>query len=175
MSRRALQLLRHAKSSWSDGALADRDRPLNARGRAAAMRVGARLAAADAAPELILCSPARRTRETCERLCAGFARPPPRREDARLYHADAGRVLEILRGLDDAAPARVMVVGHNPGLQALAAVLAARANPAAAERAMRRFPTAALAEFDVDSAGWGGLGVFAVVAARMCGPDGGSL
>lgn len=173
--KRTLQLLRHAKSSWSGDAQNDRDRRLTARGRAAAGSVGAHLAAADAAPELILCSPARRTLETCERMCAAFARTPPRRDDARLYHASAGRILEILRALDAAAPARAMVVGHNPGLQALAAALAARAAPAAAERALRRFPTAALAEFEFESAGWGGLEASAVVAARFRAPDGNPL
>lgn len=170
--KRTLQLLRHAKSSWSGDARDDRDRRLTARGRAAAESVGASLAAADAAPALILCSPARRTLETCERMCAAFARPPPRRDDARLYHASAGRILEILRALDAAAPARAMVVGHNPGLQALAAALAARAAPAASERLRRRFPTAALAEFEFESAGWDGLDAAAIIAARFRAPDG---
>ena len=169
-SARVLQLLRHAKSSWKDPGLADRDRPLNARGRAAAGLVGARLRAAGAAPGLILCSPARRARETGELLAAELATPPEIRRDERLYMADPGRILEVLRALGGDAPPTVMAIGHNPGMQALAARLAAGVDPGAAERLRGKFPTAALAECEFRAAGWRGLDAAAVTAMRVSAP-----
>lgn len=165
---RTLQLMRHAKSSWDDPSLDDRDRPLNRRGRDAADSMGARLAAAGAAPGLILCSTAARARETCDRLVAAFAVSPPRRFDDRLYLASAGRVLALLRGLDG-APLTVMVVGHNPGMQALASALAVVAAPTLAERWQRKFPTAALAAFDF-AGSWRDLDSAAVTAVRADTP-----
>ena len=131
---RTLQLLRHAKSSWDDPALDDHDRPLSERGRAAAALVGARLAAAGAAPGLILCSTALRARETCEGVVAAFDAPPPCRYDERLYLASGGRILDLVGALGDEAPARVMAIGHDPGLRTLAAALAEAADPAAARK-----------------------------------------
>jgi len=63
-----LLLMRHAKSSWSDGELTDHERPLNERGRRAASAVGAALTARGFAPEIIWSSDAKRTRETAMRL-----------------------------------------------------------------------------------------------------------
>ena len=165
---RTLQLMRHAKSSWDDPNLDDRDRPLNARGRHAADAMGARLAAAGAVPGLILCSTAARARETCDRLVAAFAASPPCRFDDRLYLASAGRVLALLRSLDG-APRMVMVVGHNPGMQALASALAVVAAPTLAERWRRKFPTAALAAFDF-AGEWRDLDSAAVSAVRADTP-----
>ena len=160
-----LQLLRHAKSSWADDGLSDRDRPLAGRGRAAAGGVGERLAAAGA-PDLILCSPARRARETCERLIAELGAPPPVHVDDRLYLASAEDILAVVRARED-APGRLMAIGHNPGMQTLAAMLAAAADPPLAAQLRRRFPTAALAEFDVVADDWRGLRSSAVAAARL--------
>ena len=172
MVARVLQLLRHAKSSWDDPARGDRDRPLDERGRADAARVGARLRAAGAAPDLILHSTARRTRETAALLAAGLAPPPPLRGDDRLYLASGAGILALVRGLDD-PPARIMVVAHNPGLRMAAAALAAVADPAAAERLRRKFPTAALAEFDV-SGRWSDLDPAAVTAVRLAAKPSGA-
>lgn len=160
-----LQLLRHAKSSWADDGLADRERPLAGRGRAAASGVGERLAAAGA-PDLILCSPARRACETCERLVAVLGAPPPVHVDDRLYLASAEGILAIVRARED-TPGRLMAIGHNPGMQTLAATLAAGTDPPLAARLRRRFPTAALAEFDLAAADWRGLRPSAVTAARL--------
>ncbi len=166
---RTLQLLRHAKSSWDDPGLDDRDRPLNDRGRTAAALTGARLRAADAAPQLILCSTAVRARETCERLIAALDAPPSCRYDDRLYLASGRRILDLVRTLDDAPP-RVMVIGHNPGLQMLASALGVAADPKGAVRLRRKFPTAALAEFDFAASGWHDLDAAAVVAVRVTTP-----
>jgi phosphohistidine phosphatase len=77
-------LLRHAKSSWKDRSLADRDRPLAGRGKRAAKAVAGHLEAEGIRPDLVLCSPARRTRETLERVKAAFG--------DNVLTTDAGRI-----------------------------------------------------------------------------------
>src|SRR4051794_26437716 len=117
-----LYLLRHAKSSWKDPGLADHDRPLAGRGRRAAKAVARHLREQGIDPELVLCSTARRARETLERLEPALGRGAVRVEPV-LYGADAGALLEHLRGVSDAVGS-VLVIGHNPGLQRLALGLA---------------------------------------------------
>src|SRR5436189_490239 len=63
---KTLFLIRHAKSSWDDTALPDKDRPLNDRGKRDALKMGKRLAKRDVKPDLILSSPARRALRTAE-------------------------------------------------------------------------------------------------------------
>ena len=84
---RELILLRHAKSSWGQAELADHDRPLNGRGRRQAPLVGAWLAAEDCEPDLVLCSSARRARETLEGLLGASGWQPPVVFEEGLYHA----------------------------------------------------------------------------------------
>jgi phosphohistidine phosphatase len=69
---RTLHLLRHAKSSWDDPSLADRDRPLAPRGLRAGRAIAAYLREHGIAPGLVLCSPAARTRETLGLVATGF-------------------------------------------------------------------------------------------------------
>jgi phosphohistidine phosphatase len=148
MSR--LYLLRHAKSSWSDPGLADHDRPLAPRGRRAAKAIGRYLREQDVEPALVLCSTAARTRETLQRIDVD------RREERierGLYSADAEALLARLREVPDEVRS-VMLIGHNPGVQDLALLLA---RPGPELRALEaKFPTAALASFAV--AGWSTLG-----------------
>jgi phosphohistidine phosphatase len=148
MSR--LYLLRHAKSSWSDPGLADHDRPLAPRGRRAAKAIGRYLREQDVEPALVLCSTAARTRETLKRIDVD------RREERierGLYGAGAEALLARLREVPDEVPS-VMLIGHNPGVQDLALLLA---RPGPELRALEaKFPTAALASFAV--AGWSTLG-----------------
>ncbi|MDT8441912.1 MAG: histidine phosphatase family protein [Desulfuromonadales bacterium] len=119
-----LILLRHAKSSWKDPTLDDFDRPLNKRGEAAAPVMGRRLAARRLRPEQIVCSPARRTRMTAERVAAALGVPATAIEDRpELYAADLATLLACLRRLDDTW-STILLVGHNPGLTELANTLA---------------------------------------------------
>jgi phosphohistidine phosphatase len=114
-----LFLLRHAKSSWSDPGLADHDRPLAPRGRRAAALIGEHLRAAQSAPELVLCSSARRARETLEHLrIAGELEV-----GSELYAASPDELLDRLRRLPEDLGA-VMLIGHNPSIHELAAGLA---------------------------------------------------
>ena len=133
---KVLLLLRHAKSSWDDPALADHDRPLAARGRKAAQRIGARLRSDQTPVSLVLCSSARRARETIELVA-----PPGELEiDERLYGASAGELLQRLREVPDEVVA-VMLVGHNPAMHDLAVELLAGDG----DQVIGKFPTGALA------------------------------
>jgi phosphohistidine phosphatase len=152
MTRR-LYLLRHAKSSWKDPGLADRDRPLAGRGRRAAAALAVHLAEQQILPELVLCSTAVRTRETYERLAAALGTAPVRYE-RRLYAASADDLLELLRTMPDQF-ATALVIGHNPGLEDLALLLA-RPSPER-DNLQAKLPTGALATLELTSASWSRL------------------
>jgi phosphohistidine phosphatase len=143
-------LLRHAKSSWADAALADHERPLNGRGRRAATAMCEQLRAEGIAPALVLCSTARRTRETLERIAPALGDAEIRTEDA-LYGASAATLLERLRRLPDEVES-VLLIGHNPGLQELALRLA-RPAPAL-DPLTDKFPTGALAVLALAAGRW---------------------
>jgi phosphohistidine phosphatase len=150
-----LHLLRHAKSSWKDD-VEDHERPLARRGREAAKRIGEHLPQAIGPLDLVLCSSARRTRETLDLALSGFAPPPQILVEDRLYLASCDRLLRRLERLDEAV-GNVLVIGHNPGLQELAATLATPQSPGYSELAEGKFPTAALASFRVTTP-WAALG-----------------
>ncbi len=153
---KTIYLLRHAKSSWDDPGLADFDRPLDERGRKAARLIRAHLQAAGIRPDLVLCSAARRTRETLERLGEALAGLPTSIEPG-LYETTSPRLLERLRALPDAVGS-VMVIGHNPGLERLAATLAGDGGEARAlERLQAKYPTGALATLTAEAARWSEL------------------
>jgi phosphohistidine phosphatase len=144
-----LFVLRHAKSSWDDPGLDDHDRPLAPRGRRATKLIAEHLQAHDYHPDLILCSTARRTRETLD----GIALTGTTHIEPELYGASAGDILERLHQVpSDAASA--MVIGHNPALQILVLRLTSGHDGAALDdlaEVQRKFPTGALAVlvFDV--------------------------
>src|SRR3546814_12348573 len=92
-----LLLLRHAKSDWKDKTLGDFDRPLAARGRRAAALMGRLLAEEDLAPDLVLCSTARRAVETVELLLTALASAPETNYLKTLYLAPPSRLLTVLR------------------------------------------------------------------------------
>ncbi|NOT71630.1 MAG: histidine phosphatase family protein [Hyphomicrobium sp.] len=142
-----LALLRHAKSSWAEPGLLDINRPLNARGRAAAPVMGHVLASLKFTPGAILCSPAKRTRETLELIAADVnASAAAVTYDENLYLAEAEELLQHLRALPDKVKC-ALVVGHNPGLHELAARLAKSGDVAEITRLHGAFPTAAVALF----------------------------
>ena len=151
---RSLYLLRHAKSSWSDPTLPDRERPLSPRGRRDAKRIAEHLVEAGIMPDLVLCSSALRTRETLELIEPALGAGPPVRLEAELYGASAETLLGRLRAVPETV-ASVMLIGHNPGLQELALVLASTG--AELERLETKFPTAALATLVLPTATWGRL------------------
>jgi len=151
MNRR-IYLVRHGKSGRDDPALADRERDLTARGRMASERMGRYCAENGIAPELVLCSSARRTRETLALLLPFLHAGRMEFEDA-LYLAGASELLRRLRRIDDRTGS-VMLIGHNPGLHELAVLLAADGEPAMLKQLSGKFPTAALAEIVVELDRW---------------------
>ena len=152
---RILHLLRHAKSSWRESGLADRDRPLNARGHRTGRLLAAHLAGLPA-PDLVLCSSALRTRETCEYVVRAYDSRPPVSFEEVLYLAPARALAERIEAVEDDV-ATLLVIGHNPGLHELAAGLARHGPRDARARLAGKFPTGALASFRL-AGPWHALG-----------------
>jgi phosphohistidine phosphatase len=149
-----LSLLRHAKSSWADPARQDFDRPLNQRGRDAAPRMGAFMRRHDIAPQLVLCSPAVRARQTLELVLPHLPHPPAVLYEDALYLAAAPTLIKRVRGLDAAGAAHAMVVGHDPGLQRAAVRLAGSGEPELLAALAAKLPTAGLAVIVFDAGTW---------------------
>lgn len=118
-----LLLLRHAKSSWADEAMADHDRPLNARGIAAASRMGHLCRELGRIPDRILTSDACRTRETVAGLTEASGFDGSTTTTRTLYLASPESILETVREFGGDAR-RLLVVAHNPGMEALMTRLA---------------------------------------------------
>ncbi|MBF0562220.1 MAG: histidine phosphatase family protein [Alphaproteobacteria bacterium] len=148
-----LLLMRHAKSSWAGQGVADFDRPLSPRGAAAASAMGEYMARQHLFPDLVLCSAARRARETCERVVQSLGSVEVMVE-AALYSADTSEWFDRLRLLP-ASAVLVLVIGHNPSLQALALELAdTEASAPGLLQLQIKFPTGALAAFRVGETVW---------------------
>lgn len=150
MAAKRLLLLRHGKSSWDDPALEDLDRPLAGRGRRAAARLGLWLREQDAVPELVICSPAVRARETLEQL--GLPPEVPVRLDGDVYAGTAGDLLAVVRALPPHVDS-AMVVGHNPAIEDLARMLVAPALDT-----LEKVPTAGLVDLRFPGPGWDDVG-----------------
>jgi phosphohistidine phosphatase len=119
-----LTLVRHAKSSWEDSNISDRERPLNARGERDAPLMGKRIVAAGIRPSLILSSPAVRAWTTAKILAheIGYPREFLQKERS-LYLASLDNIIDVLIAQDSEFNS-VMIVGHNPGLTTFANFLA---------------------------------------------------
>lgn len=113
-----LLLMRHAKSSWSDGSLSDHERPLNKRGENASIAVGQALVARGYAPDTIWSSDATRTRQTAMRLIRAIPGPQTVNFNPDFYHSSAETVLSIC-GRQIEPEGKLMLLGHNPGWAAL--------------------------------------------------------
>ena len=113
-------LLRHAKSSWDNSSLVDFDRPLNARGKKNAPVMAKRLKTAGIRPSLILSSPAKRAWSTAKIIAKEISYPIEfLQRDRDLYHAEAGRLLDVIATQDEGFKS-ILLVAHNPGLTDLA-------------------------------------------------------
>jgi phosphohistidine phosphatase len=143
-----LYLLRHAKSSWDDPTLADSDRPLAPRGRRAAKVMAGHLQRKGISPELVLCSPSRRTRQTLNRIAPGLRKNADVQIEPALYAASAATLLEELHEVPDEVDS-LMLIGHNPGIQDLALSLARAGSES--PRVRSKFPTAALATLELNA------------------------
>lgn len=154
-ANRTLVLLRHAKSAWPD--VPDHERPLGRRGERDAPVMGRWLRAGGYLPARVLCSTARRARDTWQLAQTTLRATAPVSFDRGLYQASAGQLLDLIRRVPSAA-GTLLVVGHDPALPDLALALAAAAPPASAgsgaarrvgyDRMRVKFPTAAIAVFE---------------------------
>ncbi|WP_327284497.1 MULTISPECIES: histidine phosphatase family protein [unclassified Streptomyces] len=166
---RRLVVLRHAKSAWPPD-VADSERPLAPRGRRDAPAAGRWLREAGCVPDLVVCSPALRTRQTWGLVAAEFAAATAVIQEARIYRAGAGELLEVVREI----PAQVrtlMLIGHNPGVQELVLLLTGEADGYALEQTRTKFPTSAIAVLSV-SGPWTSLEPGAARLTDMVVPRG---
>lgn len=152
-SARLIYLFRHAKSSWDNPCLEDSDRPLASRGERAVERMRDYMAFADVRPDLVLCSAALRTRATLEGIRLAIGDVVPVSCDHELYRAEPDVLMDRLSGLPDDL-ASVMMVGHNPGMQALAVALAGCGDSDALARMHGKFATGGLATLVFRGEAW---------------------
>ena len=141
---KTLLILRHAKSSWNNAQLTDYERPLNKRGKQDAPRMGKLLRQEDLVPDLIITSSAERALATAEAVALASGYEEEIRATRSLYHADPAAYVDVLSQLDDSHE-RVMVVGHNPGMEELVEELTG---------AWEVLPTAALVQVSLPVTHW---------------------
>lgn len=140
---RRIVLLRHAKADWPQ--VSDHERPLADRGRMEASVAGRRLADTGIAFDLALCSTAIRTRETWKLAVHELSHRPRTVYEERLYEASLGDLLALLTETPDEVN-DLLVIGHNPGIHALADALAGKVEgDALARMTQGGFPTAGYA------------------------------
>ncbi|MGH3231688.1 MAG: SixA phosphatase family protein [Streptosporangiaceae bacterium] len=163
---RKLVLLRHAKSAWPDAP--DHERPLARRGQRDSPVMGRWLRAAGHLPDQVLCSTARRARETWQLAQAGLGATPPVSFDDRMYQGSAAQLLDLIHRAPPAART-LLIVGHDPAIPELALTLAAATSPAhpgavsdtapsaMSDRMRAKFPTAAIAVLEF-TGNWDQLG-----------------
>jgi phosphohistidine phosphatase len=141
---KTILLMRHAKSDWGPQYATDFDRPLNARGLRDAPQMAAFLASHKLLPDLIVSSPAQRAQMTAAFVAKERAFTGEMRLDVRIYLASAPMLMEVLRELPAAAE-RVLLTGHNPGMEDVGELLCGGA---------MRMPTAAIASLRLDVNVW---------------------
>ncbi|WP_305983967.1 histidine phosphatase family protein [Roseibium sp. MMSF_3544] len=152
-----LLLLRHAKSDWGDPQLDDIDRPLNARGKAAAITMARYLRDEKLMPSVILCSTSQRTRETLARLLPYLPQEAYIQLISDLYWQSENNYSPLIRKYGGRAQT-LMVLGHNPATEETAYALTGTSAPDALPDMQEKFPTAALAVLDFDISDWSELG-----------------
>lgn len=149
-----LLLLRHAKSSWTDPGLADSDRPLTPRGHRAAERMATVIAGdVKLLPDRILCSPARRTRETLAPLLTHLGNSSQVSVADELYGPATADYRETIATRGGSAR-HLLVIGHNPAIHVTALTLIGSAERKAALQLAAKFPTGTLAVIDFDVGDW---------------------
>lgn len=147
---KTLFVLRHAKAERDSDSGKDFDRPLADRGWRDAERIGREMRERGFKPDRVLASPAKRAAETVTALARGYG-PLEAELDQRLYNAPADRLMEIANEADDASQ-RLLLVGHNPGLETL--ILRLAGDEQHCDRIADGFPTAALAVVELPASQW---------------------
>ncbi len=167
---KTLTLLRHAKSGWNDPVARDFDRPLNGRGRRAAQTMGRHMRALGLGFDRVVASPAVRVVETLAEVSEGYGTAIRPDWDRRVYLASGMTLLDVVHALPDDAD-RVLLVGHNPGLEDLALALV----PDSVDDALRdeletKYPTATLTEMALDIDSWADAAPGAASMTRFVRP-----
>ena len=171
-SANRLILLRHAKSAWPDD-VADHERPLAPRGRRDAPAAGRWLRKSDYVPDRVLCSTARRARETWQLVEEELGAYPQTAFEERVYGASSADLLALAR--QTSADVRtLLIVGHDPAVQELTLELGGEqtgdAGAEALGRVRAKYPTAAIAVLSF-SDGWAELGPGQARLADFVVPD----
>ena len=143
---KTLYLMRHAESGWSGADLSDIDRTLNERGFRDAPEMGQRLKARGALPDIVLCSPAKRTMQTLENMGLGVENVV---FDKHIYEASTGKLLHIIQTLENQCGS-AMLIGHNPSMAWLISQLSGTR--------IDSMPTCAIATIGLASTHWGKAG-----------------
>ncbi len=154
---KTLFVLRHAKASGPASAPTDFERPLNPRGENQALDIGGMLRARHVDVDAIVASPALRAVETISGVLEGAGSRVEPRYDPRAYNASPERLLEIVREADDKVE-RLLLVGHNPGLQHLLLHLAEDDRAGLRDDIASSYPTATLAELGLAVDRWREVG-----------------
>jgi len=153
---KTLYLLRHAKSAWDDPTLPDHDRPLAPRGKRAAATMAKYLAerkGGPPAPDMVLCSSARRAQDTLAAVAGAWPTPVPVSVEPGLYLCGEAALLDRLRALPDRVRS-VMLVGHNPDFHHLALGLCVR-GPAESLASLRaKLPTGSFLAIGLPDGPW---------------------
>ncbi len=157
---KTLFILRHAKSSWSDPDLADFDRPLNDRGNAAAPFMGRFMLDNGFSPDVILCSPAERAKQTAILVKDAGERAAGIKFDERIYEASPQTLRQVISELDEKKKS-AMLVGHNPGMEGFIKYLTNANQP---------MPTAALAVIELQIKNWRDIDSGSGVLQRIIRP-----
>jgi phosphohistidine phosphatase SixA len=144
---KTLIVLRHAKAQHLAPDGTDIHRALSDRGERDAQLVGKTLRKLDLIPELILCSPATRTRETAERVLAKLKHPVPICLEEGIYEASVGSLIDLLSRQKSGD--RLLLIGHNPGLEGLVGWLVRPDQPPHLS-----LPTAGVARIDFAMDDW---------------------
>ena len=165
---KTLTLLRHAKSGWDDPVARDFDRPLNPKGQRAAAMMGRHMKAERLEFDHVVASPAVRVMETLDHVRQGYGSDLAPSWDKRIYLASAATLLDVVHDLPSAAD-RVLLVGHNPGLEELVLLLVPE-GAAGRKDVEIKFPTASLAEMRFDGQGWGAVRAGAASQLRFVRP-----
>jgi phosphohistidine phosphatase len=149
-----LMLLRHAKSSSAADGLDDRERPLTRRGERAAQAMGRFMTANALLPDLVLCSPARRARDTWKLAAEEFKAAPRLIVEEPLYDFGGGdRLIDVIRA-GGAKSATLLLIGHNPSIERAALRLSAKGDRRLKDRMQAKYPAGALAVIAFSIAEW---------------------
>lgn len=166
---KTLTLLRHAKSGWDDPVERDFDRPLNPKGRRAAQTVGRQMRVLGLAFDHVVASPAQRVVETIAEVEAGYGAPLAPAWDRRAYLASSASLLDIIRETP-AQATRLLLIGHNPGLEDLVLLLVPDRSGALRDAVEAKYPTASFAEMTFDVGDWPALSPGGATLTRFVRP-----